>query len=121
MNNKGQVLVIFVILLPIVFFILMFSINIGISYMDKKDTSDVIYMAVYYYLDNITDTDALINSKKIINKNIKDIEKIIIDENSDYIKITVLKKSKALDSLINNKFIEVSYTGFKNSKKIIKG
>ena len=48
MNNKGQVLVIFVILLPIVFFILMFSINIGISYMDKKDTSDVIYMAVSY-------------------------------------------------------------------------
>ena len=57
MNNKGQVLVVFVILLPIFLLILGFVIDYGLLYSEKKNIDDSTHDALNYYLNNLDDSN----------------------------------------------------------------
>ncbi|MBR6690148.1 MAG: pilus assembly protein [Bacilli bacterium] len=117
LNSKGQVLVIFVILLPIFLMILAFVIDLGLLSIEKRNISNNTYDAVEYYLDNS-------NKEKTINllkDNLDDID-IEINDTDEYVEISVLKKYKSLYTIIsNNQDIKVTYKGIKETKKIIKG
>lgn len=122
MNNKGQTLVIFVILIPILLIMLTLIVDLGFLYIEKRNISNNVYDSVEYYLDNINDIDINEKVKVLLNKNISNIETIDISETDEYIEINVLKTRRSLYSIITNSTdINVTYKGIKESKKIIKG
>ena len=51
MNNKGQVLPIFVILFPIIILIVTYIVDIGLMYTEKRKIENTTYDARNYYFD----------------------------------------------------------------------
>lgn len=122
MNNKGQTLVIFVIILPILLIMLTLVIDLGFLYIEKRNIENDVYDSVDYYLENINDTDIETKVNELLNKNISDIDNITINETEEYVEISILKTRESLYSIITNSTdINISYKGFKNNNKIIKG
>lgn len=117
MNNKGQVLPIFVILLPIIILIISYIVDIGLMYSEKRRIVNITSDAINYYFDN----ENRENTLKLLNKNIKNGEfNITID--SEYIIINVKKEHNSLFNIINlNNTINITYKGNLNTKRITKG
>lgn len=119
MNKKGQVLVAFILMLPI---LIMFSgllIDIGYSFIEKRNIDNNIKSTIKYSLNNLDlDTNVLENKiKKILNlniKNIKNLEVTIINDKID-IKLKTTKKSIFYSKEYK---IESHYSGYKNNEKI---
>lgn len=109
MNNKGQTLVIFVIILPILLIVSALLINLGILYVDERNINNVIDDAMDYYIENINTKDVLEKTKVLLNKNIENITNININETDGNIVILLEKKYNG----INDKIIKVE-----KSKKI---
>lgn len=121
MNNKGQTLVIFVIILPIILILLTLVVDLGLLHIEKRKIENNVLDASDYYLENINDVDIKNKVENLLNKNIKDIDKISINEESDYIEIKVTKKNNSLYNIISDKEIIVIYKIDKVNKRIIKG
>ena len=122
MNNKGQTLVIFVIILPIILIILTLIVDLGFMYIEKRNIENNVYDSVEYYLENIDEDDIDVKVNKLLNKNIKDIDELIIDDKEDYVEIKLSKERKSIYSIITNDIkISVNYKGYKENKRIIKG
>ena len=121
MNNKGQVLIIFVIFLPILLMILGFTIDFGLLSIEKRKISNNTYDAVEFYINNLNDIDIKNKSTKLLESNLNDIDIKIID-NNEYVEITVIKNRKCLYNILSrNQEIKIVYKGFKESKEVIKG
>ena len=118
MNNKGQVLVIFIIIIPILLLLVTLVVDLGLLYKEKQSISNNIKNALEYYLDS-KDSNALENMKELLNQNIKE-SKIDIKDEEEYIEITVSKKWNSL-SIKKDEEIIITYKCIKNSKEIIKG
>ena len=117
MNNKGQVLIIFVILLPIFLMILALVIDLGLLSIEKRKISNNTYDAVEYYLSNPNIEKTI----KLLESNLEDI-KVNIEDKKDYVEIIVKKEYKSLYTIISNdQEINITYKGIKETKKIIKG
>ena len=122
MNNKGQSLVVFIIILPILLMIFTLIIDLGFMYIEKRNIDNNCYDAVEYYLNNINKEDIEKKVNKLLNENIKSIDKIIINDTNDYVEISVSKNRKSIYSIIsNNTEIKIVYKGMKEDKRIIKG
>ena len=120
-NNKGQVLVVFVILLPIFLLILTGLIDLALLNLEVKKLNSNTHDALEYYLDNYEEEDVLENTKTLLNKNMKNIE-ININDSNDKVIIKVEKNYKSIYSVISKKEHLISkYIGDKETKKIIKG
>lgn len=121
MNNKGQVLVIFVIVLPIFLTILALVIDLGLFSIEKRKISNNVYDAVECYIKNIDNAEIKEKTTKLLQSNLDDIDIKLTDTN-EFIKITVIKEYKGLYTIVsNNQKISITYKGLKQSKKIIKG
>lgn len=121
MNNKGQTLVIFVIILPILLMALTLIIDLGFLYIEKRNIGNNLYDSVEYYLDNIEEENIDVKVKELLKKNIDDVN-ININETDSYVEITVLKQRKSIYSIITHDTnIKLTYKGIKESKEIIKG
>lgn len=118
MNNKGQVLVIFVIMLPILLILFTFVVDLGLLSIEKRNISNNTYDAVEYYLENQSNTEIENKIKNLLSKNINNIDNIEINNTDTYIEITVIKKYK---SLLKNNEISITYKGNKENSEIIKG
>ena len=116
MNNKGQVLVIFVILLPIFLMIFTFVIDLGMLSIEKRKIDNNTYDAVEYYLDS-NDKEKTI---KLIENNIENI-KVDIKDSENSVEISVSKEYKGIYNIIYDNEIKITYIGNKETKKIIKG
>ena len=53
LNNKGQSLVLFVVLLPILLFVIVLVVDVGSIMTSKQDLNNINYMMVDYGLDNM--------------------------------------------------------------------
>lgn len=121
MNNKGQTLVIFIVVLPILLLLLTIVIDLGFLYIEKRSIDNDTYDAVLYYLENKNIVDIESKTKNLLNSNIENCE-IKINDNDNFIEITVSKEYKGLYSIISkDTSIEVTYKGIKENNKIIKG
>ena len=116
MNSKGQVLVIFVILLPIFLMIFTFIVDLGMLSIEKRKVDNNTYDALEYYLDS-NDKDKTI---ELIENNIIDVEVDIKDSESN-VEISVSKEYKGIFNIIYDNEIKITYIGNKETKKIIKG
>ncbi len=114
MNNKGQVLVLFVILLPIFLLLLIIGIEVGNTYLDKTKTKNTIKEII---TNNLNEYDENTNERinNLIIKNIKDIEKKEIFTSEDEIRINITQDKTLFGKKIK---IEYKYIGKKEQDKI---
>lgn len=120
MNNKGQTLVAFVIILPVILLILLALIDFGLVSIRKHEISTTIKDAITLYFNNNQD-DIELEIKKLINKNIDvyDIEDLSIVHDNEYVKIDIEVKYNSIFNFLNiNKKIKVSYIGKKVNNEI---
>ena len=124
MNNKGQSLISFVLIVPIILLILFMVYDIGNMVLLKGQLDNINYLVIDYGLDNLDDVDLNNKLTEMINKNKDDIDKIEININDGEIKILLEDKIENKLSLIN-KFdvldIKSNYVGYiQDNKKIIR-
>lgn len=121
MNNKGQTLVIFVLLLPLFVLLLAFITDTSIMFFEKNRLDNTSRMIINYKMNHIEMNDKKV--REYIKKNDKEIkvEKLKMDD-----KKVVLKTSKKINSvfgkIIGKDYYIVSsyYEGIINTKQINK-
>ena len=89
LNNKGQSLVLFVIMLPILVLILVLVIDIGKIILLKQELLNISEIALDYGLDKIDEEEIDTELKNLIKLNKDDIDKInlYIEDEKIYIKL----------------------------------
>lgn len=97
-NNKGQVLNLFVLIIPIIILLLILVIDIGLITNEKQKIDNVNYVTIEYGMEHISDTDIEEKLIDMLNKNIKDLEDITIDINDEKVEIQLTKKAKGVIS-----------------------
>ena len=114
LNNKGQVLVLFVILIPIFLLLLMAVIEIGNINIEKTNTKNTIKETIETNLKNYDEnTNTIVNN--LIEKNIKDIKSKSIFTSEDEIRITLIQTKTIFGRKIE---IEYKYKGIKENEII---
>ena len=88
-KNSGQVLILFILILPILFMILGLVIDVGLSYLEKRKVDNVINEAIYYALND--DNNVLDNTRKYIQKNIDNIDNLNVSLNDNIVEIKLSK------------------------------
>lgn len=111
MNNKGQVLVLFVILIPVILLFSIVSIQIGNLYLEKNKNTNIIKDTIRETLNNPSTEINL-----IIEKNIKDIKEKTIFISEDEIHLKITQEKKVFGRNFNIKY---NYKGIKQEDKII--
>ncbi len=123
MNRKGQVLVMFIILLPIFFIIMTLLIDIGNLILTNNEINDVSYMVLEHCLDHLDEEDIIDTSKELLklnNKNLN-IESFKIENNKVYLNVSYQVKG-IISNIVNIKLFDIDnkYEAYiKDDKKII--
>lgn len=125
MNNKGQSLVTFVLLIPIIFLILFMVYDIGSMVLLKIELNNINYLVTDYGVDKLDNTDINDKLRDIINKNKNDIDNIEINISDNKLNIVLEDTLDNRISLIRKFKIKIrsSYTGYieDDKKRIVKG
>lgn len=123
MNNKGQSLVLFVLVLPIILFILILVYEFGSMVLLKLELDNINKLALDYGLDNIDNNNIISEINELILKNKEDLNLVEIDLDNGKIYITLRDSIDGDIGLFKDNGIfnmESSYVGYLNSdKKII--
>lgn len=123
MNNKGQSLVLFVILIPILFMILFMVYEVGRMALLKHELNDINYLVIDCVLDETTHENNTDDIKELINKNKNDIDNIEVKIEDEKIYVTLEDSISTKVSLIKSSQIfkvKSSYVGYmKEDKKAI--
>lgn len=121
MNNKGQTLVLFILLLPIIFILFCVILDYSLLNIEKIKTQNIVKQLINDELENNTDIQK--SEQKItylLNKNIEDVNIKKLDVTNSEIIVTIYKDYKSIPSLIKGNYqIKVSYKGYKINDKII--
>ena len=123
LNNKGQSLVMFVMILPILLMIIMMLIDIGKMVQRREELDSINYILVDYGLDNIEINNLEDKLREILDKNDKSIDIVKINIDKESLEVEVILRDK-VDLLIlkDNKLFRVKsdYIGrVVDNKKII--
>ena len=123
MNNKGQSLVLFIIIIPIMLLLIFLVYDVGNMILLKQELNNINYIAIDYGIDHLNEPNIEENIHNIITKNKSNIDKIEINIEDNIIYIDLESKIKNKISIIkqiNNFNIKSSYIGYlENNKKII--
>lgn len=123
MNNRGQTLVMFILMLPLLLIVLCLVVDIGMLSLEKKRLENTLKDAIYYELNN-QETDSNIIKNRLTNtlsKNINNIKikKVEITDNK-VITVSISKEYKGIFTKIlkSNLFdITLTYKGYMNGEK----
>lgn len=120
LNKKGQVLVAFIIMMPLILMLIVNIIDIGLYGVEKRKIDDSVKSSVRYGLKNIGDENIDNKIHALLIKNIDGINDndINITVSNNYIRVKVNKKYKPLFKLNNSLNTDVSYYGTINDSKI---
>ena len=116
MNNKGQVLVLFVIILPVILLALLIIIQFGKLYLKKQATTNIIKDTIEYGLKHTQDEQIENKLNNLIETNIDDIDKKTITIFEDEIRINLTQKS--INIFGKNINLTYDYTGTKMNEEI---
>lgn len=123
MNEKGQTLIIFVILIPIFLMILTFVVDLGLIQKERTkllSATRIIIAEVYNKITN--ETDALTKVKELYTKNEIKIDSLFVTYNNQKLKIIIKKKVSGIFGKItdiNLYNLEINLTGYKENDKLI--
>ena len=95
LNNKGQSLVLFVVLLPILLFVIVLVVDVGSIMTSKQDLNNINYMMVDYGLDNMgkENIESEITNYILLNTNKLDNIDVRVIDNEVYIYMQKYEKS----------------------------
>lgn len=122
MNKRGQVLVAFVLLLPILFMLIGLIIDCGYLYIEKRSVDNNIKDALEYGLKHIEEDNIEDKLKKQLNLNIEEIEKLNINIVDKIIEIKLEKNKKSIFTSVFSKHkyeISSHYKGYIKEDKIV--
>jgi len=121
LNNKGQSLVLFVVIIPLLFLILTLVVDVGNVLVTKQQLDNLIYLTVDYGIDHINEFDIEDKMEDMILKNNSNIDNIEIVINDEKVTLVIKKKiNGTLAKNVNLIEIESKYNGYiENGKKII--
>ena len=118
MNNKGQSLIAFILILPVIFVFITGLWEIGnISYINSK-IDEEIKSTLKYGLKHIEEDNIKEKIQTLLDKNIEGQKEITIEENKILIKINY-KYESFYSKLLKIKEIDETYIGKKENDKII--
>ena len=113
MDNKGQTLVAFVIILPLILLILLGILDYGLLSIKKQEITSALKDSIRYGINNKSNDKVIDDMKYLIYNNIDktDIELLDIN-NNEYTSIHIKVKYHSLFNFLNiNKSIDLSYKG----------
>ena len=118
LNNKGQSLVMFICLLPILLLIVLAIVDVSRMVIEKNKLNNINYMVIDSILSdkNVTDDDI----RDLIIKNKSDIDKINIQHDDDKLHITLIAQGDSILPVLNNLKIyriKSSYVGYVEDDK----
>ena len=124
MNNKGQSLISFVLIIPIILMILFMVYDIGNMVLLREKLDNVNYLVIDYGLDKLDDDNLSKKLNDMLKKNSSDTINIAISISDGKIDILLEDRIENKLSLIN-KFrvfsVKSHYIGYiENDKKIIR-
>lgn len=112
MNNKGQTLVLFVILLPVILLLLLITIEVGDIYLDKQKTKDSIKTIIRENLKQEPNSEII---NELIEKNINNIEEKTVFTSADEIRIYLRQERTIFGRKIK---LEYNIKGIKENENI---
>ena len=115
MNNRGQTLALFVILLPVLLLLLVLIIDIGKVIVEKLELNNINQIVLEYGLDNVEKENIYDEMLELVRLNKNDVDVIDINITSDKISLTLIDSvdfmfKKIVD--INRFKIKSSYVGY---------
>ena len=97
LNNKGQTLVMFVLIIPIILLTLVLIYDVGNAIYEKNRISNTGYLAIEYALDNIN----IIDENSVVNyiiKNSDNLSNITVTIKDNIVNVSIEKKIEGLFS-----------------------
>lgn len=121
MNNKGQSLVTFMLLIPIFLLVLYMVYEIGRMASLKNQLDSINYLAVSYAVNHMDEEGIQDRVRDLINKNKSDIDNIQIDILDNKIYVTLRDKlDKQIFSRMGIFSVKSTYVGYiQDEEKII--
>ncbi len=95
LNNKGQSLVLFVVLMPIILLMFVLVYDVMNAVYEKNRLSNTSYMVVDYALDDldgVNESDLV----RLINKNVSGLSNIVVLIDNDKVNVTLSKNIKGV-------------------------
>ena len=126
MDNKGQTLVLFVILLPLLFVLLALVIDIGLLVNEKSKVDNAVKDSIKSSLKSEPSSNQIVEERVayLINSNIEDIKIKKIEYKDSVLYVSVSKNYKTLFARIlsqKNYSIDMSFKAYiENDEVIIK-
>ncbi len=121
MNKKGQTLITFLLLLPLILTFLVFIINEGEIYIIKRRASNNVKRAINYWFETKEEVthDKL---QTFLYKNIEQIKALNLNFDKEQIKVNITVNAKGSLPMIIKKdpfLIKLSYKGYLKEEKLI--
>ena len=121
--NKGQTLILFVLMIPVLLFVMILVIDMGNLMVEKQKLNNINYIMIDYGLSNLTKEDLEEYIYNYLKLNDEKIDKIKVSKTDNDITINLSKKeSSMLGHILNLKEVEIisSYRGsIVDEKKVI--
>ena len=110
MNKKGQVLVAFILMIPIILMLSICIVDVGFQSIEIRRIDNTVRNSVKYGIKNLDKENTESIMKSLIMDNLRNIDDAIItvDVDNNYAKATVTVKYKGLIN-ITNKTIKLGY------------
>ncbi|MGE5455658.1 MAG: TadE/TadG family type IV pilus assembly protein [Ignavibacteriales bacterium] len=121
-NKRGQVLITFILLLPILFMLAAIIIDGGLLFNEKRKVDNTVKEALEYGVDHIDEAEIITNIKKLINQNISDIKTLNVQIDGEIIIIELKKIKDSIFSFIfgkNDYNIESNYRAYEDNNDIV--
>lgn len=109
LNNKGQSLVMFVLLIPIMCLVMILVIDIGNLYCEKKEVDSIGYLVCDYGLSNYSDDNVLNDMIKLASLNSNKLSEISVNIEDNNVDVIIGEDVKGmLGKLFDFNFLSVS-------------
>lgn len=120
LNNKGQTLVMFIVIIPILISIMVLVIDLGSAFAKKQELNNVNKLVIEYGLDNLEEENLESDLTSYITMNAKDLSNVKVTVENNTINVTTKAYidgiiSKALN--IDGFEIVSTYQGYLSGKE----
>ena len=121
LNNKGQSLVLFILLIPILILIMILVIDMGNLYCEKKEIDSIGYLVCDYGISNYNDENVLNDMIRLANLNNNKLSIVSVNIEDNNIDVVIGEKVKGvLGKMFNLDIFDVNvhYVGNIESGRI---
>ena len=102
LNNKGQSLVLFILLIPVMVLVMVLVIDMGNLYCEKKEIDSIGYLVCDYGISNYYDDNILNDMVKLANLNDDKLSKISVDIENNVVDVIIYKKVDGVNVRISD-------------------